>query len=166
MLLVDVEELRNGHAHLVRTPHQVSLALGKLVLQTLGRLVVADCLSDRVWDLGEGLLVFLENELLLLDLNLLGLVDLAFDDDRLDHKWHDEPFDRVLLFVVDLDAHVGAGLYLISGQQGVGAELVPLDRPKVGEYKHSIYCDRQDEADRRQQVLLVEHAQSERKEDT
>lgn len=147
MLLVDVEEVWDRHTHLVRAPNEVCFALGQVIFKSFRILIVANCLFDRVRDLRKRLLVFLENELLLLDFDLLGLVDLAFDDDRLNHERYDKAFDRVLLLVDHLHAHVSTGLDLILFNQLVSAKLIPGDGPKVGEDQHAIYSYRENEAD-------------------
>ena len=77
MFLINFKELRNGNLHLIGTPDYVRFVLRKLVFNAFCCLVEADCFVDRIGDLGECLLDFAVNELLILNNDLVSFVNLA-----------------------------------------------------------------------------------------
>jgi len=109
VLLVDLQELRNGNVHLVGTPNEVGLLERGGILDTLSTLVILDSVVDRVGDLGKSLALLTVAELLFLHLHLMCHDYVSCRQlHRLHDDWHDEPLHDILLFVVYTDAYVGA----------------------------------------------------------
>jgi len=163
MLLVNVEELRNWHAHFVGSPNEVRLPAREIILDAFRTLVKCDGFVDRVRNLGESLFVFVIDEFFLQDFHLVGLVNLSIcDHNRLDKQWNDMAFHSVLLFVVDAHFHMRAVLDLTVSNLGECDPLVPADAPEVAQDQHSVYRDDHDEACRCKNVLFVEAARAKR----
>ena len=72
VLLVNLEEVRDGDRHFIWTPNQISLLFGDLLFDSNRLLVEFDGFLDWVGNLGESFAFKTVAESFFLDLNLIG----------------------------------------------------------------------------------------------
>jgi len=115
VLLIYVNELWNGHFHLVRAPDQIGFLELHLILNTLCTLIKLNRLFNWVRNLRKSFLLFAIAELFLLNLDLVGYDHITLGDfQSLNKDRYDEARYSILLFVVDADLDMGALIDFVS----------------------------------------------------
>ena len=134
MLLVDIDELRNGNFHLVGPPDKISLLDLILILHTFGLLVEFYRVLNWVWDLRESLLFFAIAELLLLYVDLVSDYHIAFRDlESLDNDRFDETRNFICFLVIDTNLYMAAFVDLVRLELLISQCLMVCDRPIVAQ---------------------------------